>query len=118
VVQREESPYTNRIHSEDLAQICVEVGRQTAINGIYNVSDGSPGNMTDYFNAVADACGLARPPQISLAAAQTQLSAGLLSYMAESRRLDNRKLLRDTGLTLAYPDLDSGLRHCLSQNLN
>lgn len=112
VVNSAESPYTNRIHSEDLAEICLLVGQKSGVAGIYNVSDGNPGRMTDYFNAVADVSGLPRPPQITLAEAFTQLSPGLLSYLAESRRLDNRKLLRDTGVTLLYPDLAKGLVNC------
>lgn len=115
VVEESASPYTNRIHSDDLAEICLQVAQQSEISGVYNASDGHPGNMTQYFNAVADACGIARPPQVTLAQAQQQLSAGMLSYLAESRRMDNRKLLRDTGIKLQYPDLETGLAQCIRQ---
>jgi len=77
---------------------------------IYNVSDGHPGNMTDYFNQVADFAGLPRPEQISLQQAQQQLSAGMLSYLKESRRLDNRKMLQQLGVVLRYPTLELGLK--------
>jgi hypothetical protein len=73
------------------------------------VSDGHPGNMAAYFNQVADFADLPRPPQISLDEAQQQLSPGLLSYLKESRRLDNQKMLRDLRVDLDFPTLTSGL---------
>jgi hypothetical protein len=51
------------------------------------------------------------PPAISLVEAQQQLSEGMLSYMAESRRIDNKKLLQDFELVLKYPKLQDGLKH-------
>jgi len=36
----------------------------------------------------------------------------MLSYLGESRRLDNRKMLGQLGVTLRYPDLASGLASC------
>lgn len=111
-VQESEAPFTNRIHVDDLVQVCLAAMARGGDGQIYNVSDGAPGNMTDYFNQVADWAGLPRPPQISLAEAGSQLSAGMLSYLQESRRLDSRKLQRELGVTLRYPDLQSGLEGC------
>ncbi len=37
------------------------------------------------------------------------MSAGMLSYLQESRRLDNRKMLKELGVKLHYPDLAAGL---------
>ena len=76
---------------------------------VYNATDGNPSTMTDYFNQVADYAGLPRPPQISLAEAQGAVSAGMLSYLQESRRIRNDKLLKDLQITLQYPDLASAL---------
>ena len=109
VVRAEDSPYTNRIHAYDLVTICKIALTRDAIHGIYNCSDGHPGTMYEYFMKVADANQLPRPPAISLDQASRQLSPGMLSYMAESRRISNEKLLREFALSLRYPDLDSGL---------
>ena len=109
MVEESAAPYTNRIHSEDLAEIAFIAADQDCLHGIYNVSDGEPGNMTQYFDAVADALGCPRPPKISLADAEQQLSSGLLSYLKESRRLSNEKLMRDSGYQLRYPTLAAGL---------
>ncbi len=112
VLNETESGFTNRIHAHDLASICLAAMQHGRSGEIYNVSDGKPGTMTDYFNTVADHLGLPRPPQISLAEAETQVSAGMLSYLQESRRIDNSKMLAELKVELAYPDLDSGLEAC------
>ena len=73
---------------------------------------GSRGNMTDYFNQVADLAGLERPRIISMDEARTELSDGLLSYLSESRRLSNRKLVEELGVSFKYPTLEEGLPSC------
>ena len=69
-------------------------------------------STTVYFDRVADLYGLPRAPLIRLAAADGRLSAGLLSYLAESRRLDNSRMRTELGVRLRYPDLASGLAAC------
>jgi hypothetical protein len=44
--------------------------------------------------------------------AQQVLSEGMLSVLQDSRRMSNQKLLRELGITLRYPDLETGLRSC------
>jgi hypothetical protein len=65
--------------------------------------------MAQYFNLVADLAGLDRPPVVSRAQAQKELPASMLSYLQESRRIDNRKMLDDLGVTLKFPTLWQGL---------
>ena len=108
VLRERESGFTNRVHIHDLVRVCVAAGERGDA-GIYNVSDGSPGTMTGYFNAVADALGMPRPPAIPLAEAAGRLSEGMLSYLRESRRIDNRRMREVLGVSPDYPDLASGL---------
>ena len=105
IVCQADSPYSNRIHSDDLVEICIEAGISNKITGIFNCSDGHPTTMYDYFIKVAQANDLAEPMAISLHEARSQLSAGMLSYMDESRRIDNKKLLEVFNLKLKYPYL-------------
>lgn len=112
VLREAEAPWTNRIHADDLAAICVAALTAPDPSGVYNVSDGHPSNMTDYFNRVADAAGLPRPPRVSRAEAEGVLTAGMLSFLQDSRRMKNDRLLRELGITLQYPDLDAGLAAC------
>lgn len=112
VVRPEESGYSNRIHVDDLvtvasaASVCGRSGRA------YNVADGEPSSMADYFNQVADAVGLPRPPQITFAEALEQMPPALLSFLQESRRLVVRRMREELGVTLRFPDLVSGLANC------
>jgi nucleoside-diphosphate-sugar epimerase len=109
VVCADEAPWTNRIHAQDLLAVCIAAMERAPAGGLYNVSDGHPSTMTDYFQRVADAAGLPRPEEIPLAEAPGKVSPGMLSYLAESRRLDNRRMLAELGVTLRYPELAAGL---------
>jgi nucleoside-diphosphate-sugar epimerase len=107
------SPYSNRIHVEDLVRACLAALSQDGDGEIYNVSDGHPSTMTDYFNQVADALGLPRPPVIDEHEVATALSEEMRAYLAESKRLDNRKMREALGIRPLYPDLASGLAQCV-----
>jgi len=109
IVHEDEAPWTNRIHADDLAHVCQAAMASPLYQQIYNVTDGHPSTMTDYFNQVADAVGLPRPPQISLAEAKQTLSAGMVSYLQESRRIRNDKMRHELNITLRYPNLNAGL---------
>lgn len=115
LVRAEESPWTNRVHISDLVQVCAAAMDRGVDGEIYNVSDGSPGTMIDYFTRIAALADLPPPSAISLSQAQEQLSAGMLSYMRESRRLDSSKIRDELGIELEYPSMDKGLPACFSQ---
>ena len=108
VLHETASPWSNRIHVDDLARACLAAMR-CAAGGIFNVADGRPSTMTDYFNQAADALNLPRPRQISPAQAQQQLSPEMRSYLAESKRLDITRLRRVLGVAPIFADLGHGL---------
>ena len=112
VLREADAPWTNRIHADDLADICIAAMQADSPDIVYNVSDGHPSNMTDYFFRVADAAGLPRPPEVGREEAARVLSPGMLSFLNDSRRMDNSRLLEELGITLQYPDLDAGLASC------
>ena len=109
VLNESECGYTNRIHSDDLAMICMAAADKAENGEIYNVSDGHPGTMTDWFNQVADFLKLPRPPQISMQQAEQEMSAGMLSYLKESRRIENSKMLKELKIELQYPTIQQGI---------
>lgn len=109
VVCPEEAPWSNRIHADDLAAIAVRAAQDDAPSGTYNASDDEPSSMTDYFYRLADAAGLPRPPCVSLEEARRTFSPGLLEYLNEARRLDNRRMKEVLGVRLRYPSLAEGL---------
>jgi nucleoside-diphosphate-sugar epimerase len=122
ILKEDISPFTNRIHEDDLAMICVAAADKALLDmhkhAIYNVSDGKPGTMSRYFKDIARAVGLPQPPEVDIEIARQVLSAGMLSYLQESRRIDNRKLLNELGVQLQYPDFAAGLAACVQQLQN
>lgn len=109
VLEAATAPYTNRIHADDLALVCDKAMQAEASGLVMNVSDGNPSTMTGYFNHVADFAGIRRPPQVTLEEAKQTLSAGMLSYLAESRRIDNQLMLQTLDVELQYPTLAAAL---------
>jgi nucleoside-diphosphate-sugar epimerase len=114
VLREADAPYTNRIHADDLARVCVAAMKRGRAGAVYNVSDGHPGTMTEYFFRIADIAGLQRPSVVSLEEAGEVLSPGMLSFLSESRRLDNRRMREELGIEPDYPDLSAGLPSCMS----
>ncbi len=110
------APCSNRIHAEDLARICIAAALNTTQPlAIFNVSDGNPGSISQYFQAVAETFNLPPAPEISWREAQAQLSPAMLSYLKESKRIDSRRLATELGITLHYPTLEAGLRQCVEE---
>ncbi|HEY3857987.1 MAG TPA: SDR family oxidoreductase [Gammaproteobacteria bacterium] len=112
-VRSEECSFTNRIHIDDLVAVCHSVMEDAKGGAVYNVSDGHPSTITDYLFLLAELTGMPKPPLISMQEAERMLSPSIMSFMKESKRIKNEKLLRETGLTLRYPDLQSGLKASL-----
>ncbi|MCA1805438.1 MAG: SDR family oxidoreductase [Xanthomonadaceae bacterium] len=112
LLREDQCPYTNRIHADDLAAICLAAMVRGVSGTAYNVSDGHPSNMVDYFNRIADRAGLPRPPTLDREEAEQQLTPGMLGYMQESKRLRNERMLNELGISLQYPDLEAGLDSC------
>ncbi|HET7174965.1 MAG TPA: SDR family oxidoreductase [Gammaproteobacteria bacterium] len=113
-IRAEECSYTNRIHVEDLVAVCRAAMARAPKDSIYNVSDGQPSTITDYLFKLADLTGLPKPPVISMQEAERSLSPSLMSFLRESKRIHNLKMLEELDLTLRYPDLLSGLKASLA----
>ncbi|NMM82638.1 NAD(P)-dependent oxidoreductase [Acidovorax sp. SRB_14] len=102
--------FTNHIHADDLARACAAALWRGAAQRVYHVCDDSELKMGDYFDLAADLYGLPRPPRVPRSTAQDQLPLTLLSFMGESRRLDNTRMRRELRLRLRYPTVAQGLR--------
>lgn len=111
----EDDVFSNHIHADDLAAACVAALRRGAANRAYNVVDDSDLEMGTYFDRVADAFGLPRPPRLPRAEIGKALSPVQLSFLAESRRIGNRRLKRELKLRLSYPTVDAGLEAALKR---
>ena len=109
VLQASDDVFTNHIHADDLARACHLALWRGAAQRIYHASDSTVLKMGDYFDAAADLYGLPRPPRLSRQEAQAQLPPMLLSFMSESRRLENQRLRQELRLRLRYPTVTQGL---------
>jgi len=99
----EEDSYTNHIHADDLVRIIIAALRYGKSNRAYHASDDSKMKMGDYLDAVADAYRLRRPPRVTRAKAQRMLPDTLLSFLNESRQLNNERMKTELRVKLAYP---------------
>ena len=109
VLEAPDDVYTNHIHADDLARALVAALWRARPQRVYNASDDSELKMGDYFDLAADLYGLPRPPRVPRSTAQDQLPLVLLSFMGESRRMDNGRLKRELRLALRHPTVHSGL---------
>lgn len=98
-----EDGYSNHIHADDLARISVAALQCGKACRVYNASDDSQLKMGGYFDAVADAYNLPRPPRLSRADVQAAVSPMMWSFMNESRRLTNQRIKRELKIQLRYP---------------
>ncbi|MBX3607875.1 MAG: NAD-dependent epimerase/dehydratase family protein [Piscinibacter sp.] len=101
--------YTNHIHADDLARACVAALWRGRPQRVLHASDDTELKMGDYFERAAALCGLPAPPRIGRAEAAATLPPVLLSFMSESRRLDNTRLKRELRLRLRHPTIETGL---------
>jgi nucleoside-diphosphate-sugar epimerase len=110
VLRDDDDVYTNHIHAEDLAAVCVKALEQAPSGAIYNVSDDSELKMGQWFDLVAARHGLPQPPRVTRAEAARLLPPPLYSFMCESRRLVNGRMKAELAIRLAYPTVMEGLR--------
>ena len=109
VLVPKEDVYTNHIHANDLARACAAALWRGKPQRVVNVTDDTDLKMGDYFDLAAGLYGLAKPPRISRHDANSALPLMLLSFMSESRRLDNTRMKKELKVRLHYPHVRDGL---------
>jgi nucleoside-diphosphate-sugar epimerase len=113
VVREREAGINNRIHVDDLVEACACAITNSEARGVYNVTDGRPLSSTTFINMVAKVAGLPAPPQVSMEEAQLTFSPERLSFLNESRRVSNERMLKHLGVVLKYADVEAGIRASL-----
>ena len=84
--------YTNHFHADDLARATVAAMFRGKPQRAYNATDDAHWKIGDYFDRVADALALNRPPRIARDEAVRVIPSVMLSFMSESRRLSNARI--------------------------
>jgi nucleoside-diphosphate-sugar epimerase len=102
----EDDVFTNHIHADDLARLALLALFRARPGRAYNASDDTHMKMGEYFDLVADAFGLPHAPRLPRAELEKAVSPMLLSFMSESRRLDNRRIKRELGAVLRHPRVE------------
>ncbi|MGZ5199861.1 MAG: SDR family oxidoreductase [Telluria sp.] len=105
----EDDVYTNHVHADDLARMVALALARGLPGRVYHASDDTRMKMGEYFDAVADAFALPRPPRLPRAQLAQAVSPVALSFMSDSRRLDNGRAKRELGVRFAFPTV----RHAL-----
>jgi nucleoside-diphosphate-sugar epimerase len=117
VLTPEDDVFTNHIHADDLARAAVAAIFRGLANRAYNVTDDAEMKMGNWFDTVADAFRLPRPPRVTWDEAEQRIAPMLLSFMSESRRLSNARAKRELRMRLAYPTPDKLLAEVAPREL-
>lgn len=114
VLRPEDAGPGNRIHVDDLVSACVAALACRA-SGAFNVTDGDHASTSEYFIATARLAGLPEPQLVARAEAQSRISPGMLSYLGETRRVDNTRMREVLRVHLQYPDMRAGIAASLAE---
>jgi nucleoside-diphosphate-sugar epimerase len=110
VLRAEDDVYTNHIHADDLARACLAALWRGKPQRTSNASDDTAAEdgrlLRPGGRPVRPAAAAAPGARIR---AQDELPLMLLSFMSESRRLDNTRLKRELRVRLRYPTVAQGL---------
>ena len=109
VLAAKDDVFTNHIHANDLARACAAALWRGKPQRVVNVTDDTDLKMGDYFDLAAGLFGLPKPPRLPRDQASSTLPLMLLSFMSESRRLDNTRMKQELRLKLQYPHVRDGL---------
>jgi len=102
----------NRIHVADIAGVLHAAALAPSKHAIYNVVDDEPAPPQDVVAFAASLIGVAPPPEIPFA--EADMTPMGRSFYAESRRVSNRRIRDDLGVSLAFPSYREGLRAVLA----
>jgi nucleoside-diphosphate-sugar epimerase len=110
VLIQDEDVFTNHIHADDLAHAMMLAIFRGRGGRAYNINDDASLKMGDYYDGMAGVFGLAWPPRMSRAECAQRLTPMMMSFMSESRRLDNARMKKELRMKLQWPQVIDGLQ--------
>lgn len=113
IVREDQAGISNRIHVDDLVTACIAAITNPEARGVYNITDGAAVSASTFLRTLAELAGLPPPPQVSMVEAQLTFSPERLTFLNESRRVSNERMLKHLGVKLRYPDFVEGIRQSL-----
>ena len=105
----------SRIHVEDLAGVLEASMARPDPGRIYNVCDDEAAAPGDVIAHACELLGREPPPSVPFEVAG--LSEMARSFYRDNKRVSNRRIKEELGVSLAYPDYRAGLRALLDARL-
>ncbi|MGP6088120.1 SDR family oxidoreductase [Antarctobacter jejuensis] len=102
----------SRIHVDDIARVLLASIRQPDPGRAYNLCDDTPAPPQDIIGHAAELLGMPAPPEVPFE--EADMSPMARSFYGESKRVSNRRIKEELGVTLLYPDYPSGLAAILA----
>jgi nucleoside-diphosphate-sugar epimerase len=102
----------SRIHVDDLASVLIASIKRPRPGAIYNVCDDDPAPPEAVVAHAAALLGVPAPPLLPLEAAA--LSPMARSFYDDNKRVSNRLIKAELGVSLRYPDFRTGLAAILA----
>ena len=102
----------SRIHVEDIATVLDASLRHPNPGRAYNVCDDDPAPPAEVIAHACDLLGMAPPPLVPFE--QAALSPMARSFYRDNKRVSNRRIKTELGVSLAYPDYKAGLKALLA----
>lgn len=107
-LRQQDDVYTNHIHADDLARIAWIALFRGQPARVTNAVDQTEMKMAEYFDAVADAAHLPRPPRVSRADMESLARTGVIhpmtmGFLNDSRRVRSARLGPELGIRLRFP---------------
>jgi nucleoside-diphosphate-sugar epimerase len=102
----------SRVHVADIARVLTASLARPNPGRAYNVADDQPAPPEEVIEYACELLRIPVPPAVPFE--EADLSPMAASFWAESKRVSNRRIKAELGITLAYPDYRTGLRAVLA----
>ena len=102
----------NRAHVDDIAAVLYASMQQPNPGRIYNVADNEPAPPQDVLEFAANELGIPVPPLINFESAEMTPMAR--SFYLDNKRVSNKRIKEELGVSLKYPTYREGIRACIS----
>ncbi len=100
----------SRIHVADIANVLLASIRRPDAGAVYNVCDDEPAAAADVTAYACELLELEPPALVPFEEATKDMSPMALSFWADDRIVDNRRIREELGVELDYPTYREGLR--------
>lgn len=101
----QENPWTNHIHSSDLAGTVMAALRRGKSQRLYNAVDDEPLTVLQFYGYLAQHFHLPVPETLPYEQLKDRISPMSLSFLKESRRIHNQRITHELNLLWHYPSV-------------